>query len=327
MEKPNENLDQQLRALLEEARVVIPGVQTLLGFQLICGFQSALSQKPFEDCAILSSWVDGANRAGNDSDCESSVVPSIVRARGFSRFSAQVFAFFNDRNVRTRDRNLHRFSVSCKCHRFQRFACIDFGVDPVSKFFMSVVYFSSNQRTRPAMKTCISKLKPFHKKNVLNVVVETPQGSRGKYRYDEESGLFELSKIMPAGMEFPYDFGFVPGTKAQDGDPLDVLVFLNVHVPVGCLLRCRPIGVIEATQTEKNGKSTRNDRIVAVPDEKQGNSHSDVKSLKDMNKELLKEFELFFINFNSIRDVKFKLLGCRGPKTAFSLVRKATLKK
>ena len=177
------------------------------------------------------------------------------------------------------------------------------------------------------MKTCISKLKPFCKKNVLNVVIETPQGSRGKYAYDETSGLFELSKIMPAGMEFPYDFGFVPGTEAEDGDPLDVLVFLNVCVPVGCLLRCRPIGVIEAKQTEDNGKTTRNDRIVAVPIESHGNSHSDVKSLKEVNKELLKELEQFFINYNSIRGVKFKLLGCRGPKTALALIKKATRKK
>jgi inorganic pyrophosphatase len=177
------------------------------------------------------------------------------------------------------------------------------------------------------MKTYISKLKPFCKKNVLNVVIETPQRSRGKYAYDKDSGLFELSKIMPAGMEFPYDFGFVPGTKAQDGDPLDVLVFLDVCVPVGCLLRCRPIGVIEAKQTEEDGKSTRNDRIVAIPVESHGNSHSDVKSLKEMNKELLKELEEFFINYNSIRGVKFELLGCRGPKTALALIEKATTKK
>jgi len=177
------------------------------------------------------------------------------------------------------------------------------------------------------MKTCISKLKPFCKKKVLNVVIETPQGSRGKYKYDEESGLFELSKIMSAGMEFPYDFGFVPGTKAQDGDPLDVLVFLDVCVPVGCLLRCRPIGVIEAQQTEENGKSTRNDRIVAIPVESHGNQHSDIKSLKEMNTGLLKELEEFFVNYNSIRGVKFKLLGCRGPKTALALIAKAIIKK
>jgi inorganic pyrophosphatase len=72
------------------------------------------------------------------------------------------------------------------------------------------------------MATQISKLKPFCDKRTLNVVIETPQGSRGKYKYHAKSGLFELSKIMPAGMEFPYDFGFVPGTRGQDGDPLDV---------------------------------------------------------------------------------------------------------
>jgi inorganic pyrophosphatase len=170
-------------------------------------------------------------------------------------------------------------------------------------------------------------MKPFCDKETLNVVIETPQGSRGKYKYDEESGLFELSKMMPAGMEFPYDFGFVPGTKCDDGDPLDVLVFLNVSVPVGCLLRCRPIGVIEAEQTEKDGETVRNDRVVAVHTESHGNSHSDVKSLKEMNPELLKELERFFINYNSASGVKFKLLGCGGPKKALELVKEASKKK
>src|SRR5436305_1606101 len=155
------------------------------------------------------------------------------------------------------------------------------------------------------MKPSISSMKSFDKDKALNVIIETPQGSRGKYAYDEDSGLFELSKIMPAGMEFPYDFGFIPGTKADDGDPLDVLVLLDVCVPVGCLLRCRLIGVIEAEQTE-DGKSARNDRVVAVPMEKHGNSRSDVKSLKELNPELLKELEQFFINYNSPRGVKFK---------------------
>src|SRR5205809_8048813 len=121
------------------------------------------------------------------------------------------------------------------------------------------------------MITAISKLKPYdEQEEALNVVIETPQRSRGKYKYDEKSGCFELSKIMPAGMEFPYDFGFVPGTKAEDGDPLDVLIFLEVCVPVGCLVRCRPIGVIEAEQTEEDGRVVRNDRILAVPCEKHG---------------------------------------------------------
>ncbi|HLX63436.1 MAG TPA: inorganic diphosphatase [Planctomycetota bacterium] len=176
------------------------------------------------------------------------------------------------------------------------------------------------------MSKDITALKPFCDKDTLNVVIETPQGSRGKYRYNEKSGLFELSKIMPAGMEFPYDFGFIPGTRGEDGDPLDVLVFLDIIVPTGCLLRCRPIGVIEAEQTDKNKKPVRNDRLVAVPIEHHGNSHSDVKSLKEISAELLKELEQFFINYNSIRNVKFKLLGCRGPKTALKLVAKSSKK-
>ena len=98
---------------------------------------------------------------------------------------------------------------------------------------------------------------------------------------------------------------------------------------VGCMLRCRPLGVIEAEQTGHDGKTIRNDRVVAVPIESHGNSHSDVKSQQEMNSELLKELEQFFINYNSIRPAtsKFKLLGCRGPKTALRLVSKAITKK
>src|SRR4030095_2636693 len=95
----------------------------------------------------------------------------------------------------------------------------------------------------------------------LNVIVETPKGSRVKYNYDSGTVLFRLSKAMPEGMLFPFNFGFVPRTLAEDGDPLDVLILNEESVISGCLLKVRPIAVIQATQTE-NGKSVRNDRIV-----------------------------------------------------------------
>src|SRR5215211_5913119 len=85
---------------------------------------------------------------------------------------------------------------------------------------------------------------------VVNVVIETPQGRRSKFTYNEKLKIFELSKVLPAGMVFPYDFGFVPNTEGEDGDPLDVLVLMDEPVFTGCLVQARLIGVIEGEQTE-----------------------------------------------------------------------------
>src|SRR5262245_14937852 len=98
----------------------------------------------------------------------------------------------------------------------------------------------------------------------LNVIIETPRGSRNKYAYDEESGLFRLIKLLPAGMAFPFDFGFVPSTQGGDGDPLDALVLSEETLFPGCLVRTRILGAIKAEQ-RKGKKIERNDRLIAVP--------------------------------------------------------------
>ncbi len=98
----------------------------------------------------------------------------------------------------------------------------------------------------------------------VNVVIETPKGSRNKYAYDGELAVFTLGGVLPAGAVFPFDFGFVPSTLGEDGDPLDVLLLLDESVPPGCLVKARLIGAIEAKQTEPDGKQMRNDRLLAV---------------------------------------------------------------
>lgn len=92
-----------------------------------------------------------------------------------------------------------------------------------------------------------SRLKPFDSddKQLLRVVIETPKGSRNKFAFDVDEHIFELKKVLPSGMAFPYDFGFVPSTRADDGDPVDVLVLMDEPAFSGCVLTCRPIGVIE----------------------------------------------------------------------------------
>src|SRR5437588_10077329 len=101
-----------------------------------------------------------------------------------------------------------------------------------------------------------STLKSSDDKKTVRVVVETPKGSRNKYAFDLEQKVFALRKVLPAGMAFPYDFGFVPSTRAEDGDPVDVLVLMDEPAFEGCVVACRPIGVIEGEQKEGE-KTTR----------------------------------------------------------------------
>lgn len=167
--------------------------------------------------------------------------------------------------------------------------------------------------------TPTSHLTAFDKdKKRWNVVIETPRACRNKFKYDSERGLFSLSGVLPSGMSFPYDFGFLPGTLGEDGDPLDVLLLMDEPAFVGCLVPARLIGVIEAKQTE-DGKTTRNDRLVACA----ANCHnySDVKNVKDLNDNLLHEIEQFFVSYNQTRGKKFKVLACKGPSSAEALAK------
>src|SRR5438270_8535606 len=101
------------------------------------------------------------------------------------------------------------------------------------------------------------------KKRECKAIIETPKGRRNKFDYDPKTRLFKLGGLLPEGLAFPFDFGFIPSTMADDGDPLDVMILMDEPAHVGCLLDVRIIGVIEAVEIE-NGKRTRNDRLIAV---------------------------------------------------------------
>src|SRR5437764_9041604 len=136
----------------------------------------------------------------------------------------------------------------------------------------------------------------------LNVVIETPKGSRNKFKCDPQSGSFELCKVLPSGSVFPFDFGFIPSTTGDDGDPLDVLVLMEEPVFPGCRLRCRLVGVIEAEQGSGD-ETERNDRLLAIAEECQ--DHKDIRSIKDLNDHLLEEIEHFFISYQELGGKQF----------------------
>lgn len=171
---------------------------------------------------------------------------------------------------------------------------------------------------KQAIQNPYSRLSTFDRKSGdLNVVVETPQGSRNKFDYDPEVGLFRLGGVLPAGAIFPFDFGFVPGTLGGDGDPLDVLVLMDEPAFAGCLLLARLIGVLEADQTE-GGKTTRNDRLIAVA--ASSRSHVDVTSLDQINDNLVNEIEHFFVSYNTVKGKEFHPIGRFGPDRARNVV-------
>jgi len=165
-----------------------------------------------------------------------------------------------------------------------------------------------------------TRLKPndSNDKQMLRVVIETPKGSRNKFAFNPKEHIFELKKVLPAGMTFPYDFGFVPPTLAEDGDPIDVLVLMDEPAFPGCVLSCRPVGVIEGEQKSKEGKE-RNDRIVAV--EKDAHSFTNVKTVDDMGKQFTRELEEFFVNYHRLTGKEYGVLGIKGPDQARKLVK------
>ena len=165
------------------------------------------------------------------------------------------------------------------------------------------------------------RLAAFDKRKNVQVVIETPRGSRNKYAWDTKQRVFTLKKVLPEGMVFPYDFGFIPSTKAEDGDPVDVLLLMDESAFPGCVITSRIVGIIEGKQTQK-GKTERNDRLLAVAET--SHTHSNIKSINDLNPSLLKEIEQFFVNYHLNDGADFKVLVCKGPDAAMKQLAKNT---
>jgi inorganic pyrophosphatase len=166
-----------------------------------------------------------------------------------------------------------------------------------------------------------TRLEPVRKKDgLLQVIVETPKGSRNKFSFDVEQEIFSLKSVLPAGMVFPYDFGFLPKTLADDGDPIDVLLLMDEPAFPGILVPSRLIGVIEGEQIDGK-KRIRNDRLVAIANA--NHMYANVRKLSDLPKQFVRELEDFFVNYHQLEGKKYKLLGCKGIAQAETLIKKA----
>ncbi len=156
--------------------------------------------------------------------------------------------------------------------------------------------------------------------DTITAIIETPKGSGQKYTYEADTHFFKLTKVMPAGMVFPFDFGLIPGTKGEDGDPLDIIIISEFVTFTGCNIDCRLIGGIKAAQTERNGETLRNDRFIGVPEVSEQFAH--VQTMNDFPKDMINQLEVFFKTYNELTGKKFKPLGRVEAEEAMALIKK-----
>lgn len=155
---------------------------------------------------------------------------------------------------------------------------------------------------------------------LINVVIDTPAGSRNKYKYDEQLAIFRVSRILPQGAVFPYDFGSIPGTRAQDGDALDVLVLQPAPSFPGCLVTVRLIGVLHAEQRE-GGKLVQNDRLIGVIETTVNPAR--LSELHELDREELRAIEHFFASYNAFQGRAFSITSRGGASDAMRTLERA----
>jgi inorganic pyrophosphatase len=152
---------------------------------------------------------------------------------------------------------------------------------------------------------------------LVHVVVESPRGCTSKIKYDEELGAFTLSRPLPLGLAYPHDWGFVPGTRAEDGDPLDAMVLAEGTSYPGLVLRARLLGVVKLEQDGRDGRRERNDRVLAVA---QPAPRVEYRSIEDLPARVRAEIDRFFLEVIAFENKNAKLLGDEGPERAWALV-------
>lgn len=162
-----------------------------------------------------------------------------------------------------------------------------------------------------------ARLEPLAPSGRVSVVIDTPRGSRAKYKYDDDKGLMLLSKMLPRGLYFPYNFGFIPGTRGEDGDALDVLVILDEPLALGCVVTVRLVGVLRARQTEK-GETVRNDRLLGVIET--AYNPAEARDIGDLPAQMLTEIEAFFVAYNQAQGRTFAPDGRGSAADALALV-------
>ncbi|MGI0494275.1 inorganic diphosphatase [Alkalinema pantanalense CENA528] len=159
----------------------------------------------------------------------------------------------------------------------------------------------------------LSRIPAQPKAGLINVLIEIPAGSKNKYEFDKDMNAFALDRVLYASVMYPYDYGFVPNTLADDGDPLDGMVIMDQPTFPGCVIAARPIGMLEMIDG-----GDRDEKILCVPDKDP--RYTNVKSIKDIPQHRLDEIAEFFQTYKNLEKKSVEILGWKDVDSVMPLV-------
>jgi inorganic pyrophosphatase len=159
----------------------------------------------------------------------------------------------------------------------------------------------------------LSRIPAQPKLGVINVLIEIAAGSKNKYEFDKDLQAFALDRVLYSSVQYPYDYGFVPNTLADDGDPLDGMVMIDEPTFPGCVIASRPIGMLEMIDG-----GDRDEKILCVPDNDP--RFAQVKSLKDVAPHRLDEIAEFFKTYKNLQKKAVQILGWQDVDKVQALV-------
>ena len=168
----------------------------------------------------------------------------------------------------------------------------------------------------------LNELPPFIRGDIFRVVVESPRGASAKLKFDPACGAMTLSRPLPLGLTYPHDWGFIPGTRMADGDPLDAMLMWDSATYPGVVIPCRALGIVKVDQRKLGTTSReRNDRVVAMP--LKAPRFDDVRTPRDLSARIKRELEQFFVEVTALEGKDVRILGWAGPEAAIRLIKRS----
>jgi inorganic pyrophosphatase len=173
------------------------------------------------------------------------------------------------------------------------------------------------------MSTDLFQLPTRARSGAFHVVVESPRDAASKIKWEPELRAFMISRPLPLGFRYPFDWGFVPSTCSADGDPVDAMVLSDAPGYPGLVIACRALGVLQLEQNSRSrGTRIRNDRIIAVPLEAPRSER--LRDVADLPERLRRELEHFFVEVVSFEPKDARVLGWGNAEAAEALITGAT---